>query len=75
MSRYVLTVFLGIGLAGCALEPIPGMELKCQITKCFCPPTTGAFPVRFDLESVPVLWQDNGDAFCPEGHVLREAAQ
>jgi hypothetical protein len=70
VSRFVLTLLLGTGLAGCALEPIPGMELKCQITK--CTPSAVSFPVRPEPQRVPVLWKDNGNAYCPEGHVLRE---
>ncbi len=73
MSRLVLSALLGIGLAGCAREPIPGMELKCQMTECVCVPTQAAFPALPGSNAVPVLWKENGDAHCPPDHVLREA--
>ena len=75
MSRLVLSALLGAGLAGCALEPIPGMELKCQMTECACVPTQAVFPIRPEPTSVPVLWKENGDAYCPQDHVLREAPE
>ncbi len=73
MKRLVLSVLLGAGLAGCALEPIPGMELKCQMTECVCTPSQAGFPVQPVRTSEPVLWKQNGDAYCPQDHVLREA--
>ena len=73
MSRLVLSALLGAGLAGCALEPIPGMELRCQMIECLCVQTQAVFPVRPNSTSVPVLWKGNGDAYCPQDHVLREA--
>ncbi|MCH6588373.1 MAG: hypothetical protein IH805_08685 [Proteobacteria bacterium] len=75
MSRLVLSALLGIGLAGCVLEPVPGMELKCQMTECVCAPTQAVFPVLPGPTSVPVLWKENGDAYCPQDHVLREAPE
>ncbi len=75
MKRLVLSALLGVGLAGCALEPIPGMELKCQMTECTCVPTHAVFPVQLEATSVPVLWKGNGDAYCPQDHVLREAPE
>ncbi len=73
MARLVWTALLGIGLAGCAREPFPGMELKCQTTKCVCVATAVKFPIKPGLNTVPIVWQDNGDASCPEGYVLRQA--
>ncbi len=73
MSRLAFSALLGVALAGCAFEPIPGMELKCQMTECVCVPTHAVFPARPGLTSVPVLWKENGDAYCPQDHVLREA--
>ncbi len=75
MSRLVFLTLLGISLAGCANEAIPGMELKCQMTKCVCVRTQAAFPVQPGPTSVPVLWKENGDAYCPQDHVLREAPE
>jgi hypothetical protein len=75
VARLVWTALLGIGLAGCAREPIPGMELKCQTTKCVCLASTLEFPAKPGVDSVPIVWQDNGNASCPEGYVLREAPE
>jgi hypothetical protein len=75
MSRLVFSTLLGIGLAGCANEAIPGMELKCQMTECVCVPTQAGFPVRPGPTTVLVLWKENGDAYCPQDHVLREAPE
>ncbi|MEE9209123.1 MAG: hypothetical protein V3U23_01625 [Kiloniellales bacterium] len=73
MARLVWMALLGIGLAGCARDPIPGMELRCQTTKCACVANTFKFPIKPGLNTVPIVWQDNGNASCPEGYVLREA--
>lgn len=73
MTRLVWMTLLGIGLAGCARDPIPGMALKCQMTKCACVATAVTFPAKPGPDAVPIVWQDNGDASCPEGYVLREA--
>ena len=73
MARLVWTALLGIALAGCAREPIPDMELKCQTTRCVCLATTFKFPIRPGLDTVPIVWEDNGNASCPEGYVLRES--
>ena len=73
MTRLVLSVLLGAGLAGCALEPIPGMELKCQMTECICAPAQATFPALPGITSVSVLWKQNGDAYCPQDYVLRKA--
>ncbi len=45
------------------------------MTECVCVPTHAVFPVRPGLTSVPVLWKENGDAYCPQDHVLREAPE
>ncbi len=75
MSRLVFSALFGASLAGCAIEPIPGMELKCQMTKCVCVPTQAGFPAQYGATSVPVLWKENGDAYCPQDYVLREAPE
>ncbi len=62
-------------LAACVQEPIPGMELRCQTTECVCEPVESVFPVTAGSRSVDVLWRENGDAYCPEGYVLREAPE
>jgi hypothetical protein len=56
-------------LAGCALDPIPELELACQTKKCICTPQNVTLLRK--MESVPVEWKANGDAYCPSGYVLR----
>ncbi len=73
MVRFVTIATLGALLGACALEPIPGMALKCQTTKCICLPRNPSFPVKPGLDVKPIIWQDNGDASCPDDYVLREA--
>ncbi len=73
MTRFIFLALFGGALAGCALEPTPGMELKCQMTKCVCVRNTLRFPIRPGLDTVPIVWQDNGNASCPKDYVLREA--
>jgi len=58
-------------LAGCALEEKPELALACQVTKCVCMPVQASYPLKG--EPVPVQWKSNGDAYCPEGYVLRRA--
>lgn len=60
---------LGVLLAACQREAIPELALACQTTKCNCVPATVTYPAR--AEPVPVQWHPNGDAYCPEGYVLR----
>ena len=62
-------------LAGCATErkPIAGMGDTCQTKKCVCEASrVGLFD---DPEPVPVLWKASGEAYCPEGNVLRIAKE
>ena len=73
MARFVTIAVLGTLLGACALEPIPGMALKCQTTKCVCLAREAGFPARPGLDTVDIIWRDNGDASCPEAYVLREA--
>lgn len=58
-----------IALAGCALDPIPELALACQTKKCICAPRT--MTLLRKMESVPVEWKANGDAYCPSDYVLR----
>lgn len=47
------------------------LPLACQLEKCVC-----AHPDRHFYEKPnpePVLWKENGDAYCPEGLVLEQA--
>lgn len=56
-------------LLGCAQTAEPDMALACQTTKCTCLPESSGFV--FKGEAAAVQWKPNGDAFCPEGYVLR----
>lgn len=70
MRAVFVSAILG-GLAGCAGGGEPNLALSCQVTKCTC-----AHEGLFTLgkgEPSPVLWQANGDAYCPDGQALRRA--
>lgn len=71
--RHAWMILILVGLTGCAREPDPSLALACQITKCVCTPQKGWFSKK--NEPAPVLWRLNGDAYCPDGHVLRRAAE
>lgn len=73
MARLFAIATLGVLLGACALEAIPNMALKCQTVNCVCQLRDAGFLVKFDQDATPIIWQDNGDASCPETHVLREA--
>jgi hypothetical protein len=45
------------------------MALACQTSKCTCLPESSGLLVKGDAAAVQ--WKLNGDAFCPEGYVLR----
>lgn len=71
--RHAWMILILVGLAGCAREPNPSLALACQITKCVCTPQNWLFTTK--NEPAPVLWRLNGDAYCPDGHVLRRTAE
>ncbi len=71
--RHAWMLLILVGLTGCALEPQPSLALACQTTKCVCTPQNWSFPAKY--ESAPVLWRLNGDAYCPDGHVLKRAGK
>ncbi len=73
MARLFAIATLGVLLGACALEAIPDMALKCQTMKCVCQLRDAGFLSKFGQDVIPIIWQDNGDASCPETHVLREA--
>jgi hypothetical protein len=43
----------------------------CQVRKCVCGPE--GWSAFMAGGSVPVLWRENGDAYCPEGYELHPA--
>lgn len=69
MLRIALLSAALLSLAGCALEKKPELALACQTRKCVCVPAQAAFVAK--SEPAPVQWKPNGDAYCPEGYVLR----
>lgn len=66
-----ILVLLGDLAAACARPPMPELALACQTRTCVCLPAEQSFPAR--EKSRDVLWHANGDAYCPEGYVLRLA--
>lgn len=45
------------------------MALACQTKFCACEQERVGILTK--VERVPILWRLNGDAYCPEGYVLR----
>lgn len=72
MRRYLFSAVL-VALGACAGSPEAGLDLAltCQISDCECAPR-GVSPFG-KTEPGPVLWRDNGDAYCPEDQALRRA--
>lgn len=65
-----------IALAGCSWgNPGGGKSAQvslakaCQVAPCKCIPADATFESL--AKSTPPLWHSNGDAYCPEGQVLR----
>ena len=72
MRRHLLCTLL-VALAACAGSPEEGRDLAltCQSTACECAPT--GISLFGDAKPGPVLWRENGDAYCAEGQALRRA--
>ena len=68
MRAILLSAILG-ALAGCAGEPGPDLGLACAVAKCAC--AHEGFLTRGKGEPSPVLWKENGNAYCPDGQALR----
>ena len=45
------------------------LALACQIKACVCKPARR--PLFTKRETTPVLWRQNGEAYCPDDYVLR----
>jgi len=72
----VLSFLTGVALmlAACGSstsseEVAERMALACQTKFCACEQERVGILTR--VERVPVLWRLNGDAYCPEGFVLK----
>ena len=76
MRRLIGCVAILALTAACTVEedeaPVE-LSLACQLEKCVCVHPDRAFYEKPDPQ--PVLWKDNGDAYCPEGLVLEIAAK
>ena len=52
-------------------EALPNLPLACETRECVC--TEIEILVFRNIKEVPVEWRPTGEAFCPEGYVLRFA--
>lgn len=71
MKAVMPLVLVAMAMAACAADETAegDMSLTCQLNKCICAPPPRAFLATKPPE--PVLWKDNGDAYCPEGYQLK----
>ncbi len=70
MRRVVICALLAL-VSACAQsdEAKQRLALKCQVRSCACVPDARGLFVT--VEPGPVLWRQNGEAYCPEGQALR----
>jgi len=70
----LLSVILTL-LAACTEyeEEKANLALTCQLNKCVCAHPDRLFIEKLDPE--PVLWKENGDAYCPDGLQLKLAGK
>lgn len=61
MARGLICALLLLSACAQSDEAKRNLALACQTTSCVC------------LPEGPVLWRQNGDAYCPEGQVLRRS--
>jgi len=73
MKSLILSAIILPLLAACAApeKKNVNLSLACQLNKCVCAGPDKLFLKRD--EPSPVLWRENGDAYCPEGLRLRLA--
>jgi len=60
-------------VVGCQTPARESLASKCQFTECVC--TLQKASVINKPTGAPVLWKDNGDAYCAEGYVVQSPAQ
>ncbi len=60
-------------VVGCQTPTHESLALRCQFTECAC--ALQKAPAIKKPTAAPVLWKDNGDAYCVEGYVLQTPAQ
>ncbi len=72
MLGLVLLLLASVAVHGCATAgPSTSSDAlagACQVRKCACGPE-GWSPFMAG-GSAPVLWRENGDAYCPQGYEL-----
>ncbi|MGF1608359.1 MAG: hypothetical protein ACFCUQ_03120 [Kiloniellales bacterium] len=70
-TPFGLIRLLPLALTACAAtkESDPALAHACQLKPCICAPAQTVLFRRDD--NVPLQWKQNGDAYCPEGYVLR----
>jgi hypothetical protein len=61
--------------AACDVEkkPLAHLPLACETRACVCTETD--IVVFTKVKTVPVEWRTTGEAYCPEGYVLRLAEE
>ncbi len=72
MRSLWIVALLSIGLTSCASdeEVQSRLAVACAVKKCIC--EAEEKPVFSPPERRDVLWQSNGDAYCPQGFALAE---
>ena len=66
----LLTVLLALVLVACSAEreTKPSLAGACQLGPCVCADTKALFWQT--ANTVPLLWRENGDAYCPPDYAL-----
>ncbi len=52
-------------------KKLPNLPFACETKQCVC--TEVEIPIFRRVKEVPVEWRVTGEAYCPEGYVLRLA--
>lgn len=58
---------------GCEIlnKELPNLPFACETKQCIC--TEVEIPIFRRAKEVPVEWRVTGEAYCPDGYVLRLA--
>jgi hypothetical protein len=66
---------LALALVGCSVERETKASLAgaCQFKPCVCADTKALFWQTAD--TVPLLWKENGEAYCPPDYALLRASE
>ena len=69
---YLIAAILALTAAcNAGEETVVDLSLACQLEKCVCVHPDRPFYLK--SEPQPVLWKENGDAYCPDGLALELA--